>query len=97
MEKTTYIFQIDVTARPLTKEFKALKSTIRGLGIADCPNARLVLEKRAIEDVVKAYEKKYPEVRIEATAKSIRIEHKFLIVEGLDDPDTQNDEQNEEN
>lgn len=90
MGKTTYIFTIDVTARPKDKTLKALKSTLRGVGIADVPNARLVLEQKAIADVKEAYAKKYPGVAMDITAKSNRIDHKFLIVEGLE-PETENE------
>lgn len=90
-----YIFIIDVTARS-PKEVKALNSKLRGVGIADVPNARLVLEQRAIEQVKLAYQEKYPGVPMQFSAKSTRIEQQFLIVEGLEaEPEAQPENQDE--
>ena len=90
-----YIFIIDVTARS-PKGVKALNSKLRGVGIADVPNARLVLEQRAIEQVKLAYQEKYPGVPMQFSAKSTRIEQDFLIVEGLEaDPEAQTEKQDE--
>lgn len=91
-----YIFIIDVTARS-PKGIKALNSKLRGVGIADVPNARLVLEQRAIEQVKLAYQEKYPGVPMQFSAKSTRIEQQFLIVEGLEaEPEAQNEKQDEQ-
>lgn len=90
-----YIFIIDVTAKS-PKGVKALNSKLRGVGVADVPNARLVLEQRAIEQVKLAYQEKYPGVPMQFSAKSTRIEQQFLIVEGLEaDPETQTENQHE--
>lgn len=82
-----YIFIIDVTGKS-PKGVKALNSKLRGVGVADVPNARLVLEQRAIEQVKLAYQEKYPGVPMQFSAKSTRIDQQFLIVEGLE-PETQ--------
>lgn len=92
-----YIFIIDVTARS-PKGVKALNSKLRGVGIADVPNARLVLEQRAIEQVKLAYQEKYPGVPMQFSAKSTRIEQQFLIVEGLEaesEPEAQTENKHE--
>lgn len=90
-----YIFIIDVTAKS-PKGIKALNSKLRGVGVADVPNARLVLEQRAIEQVKLAYQEKYPGMPMRFSAKSTRIEQEFLIVEGLEaDPETQTENQHE--
>lgn len=90
-----YIFIIDVTAKS-PKGVKALNSKLRGVGVADVPNARLVLEQRAIEQVKLAYQEKYPGMPMRFSAKSTRIEQEFLIVEGLEaDPETQTENQHE--
>lgn len=91
-----YIFIIDITARS-PKGIKALNSKLRGVGVADVPNARLVLEQRAIEQVKLAYQEKYPGVPMQFSAKSTRIEQQFLIVEGLEaEPEAQNEKQDEQ-
>ena len=93
-----YIFIIDVTARS-PKGVKALNSKLRGVGIADVPNARFVLEQRAIEQVKLAYQEKYPGVPMQFSARSTRIEQQFLIVEGLEaepEPTTPNEKQDEQ-
>lgn len=90
-----YIFIIDVAAKS-PKGVKALNSKLRGVGVADVPNARLVLEQRAIEQVKLAYQEKYPGMPMRFSAKSTRIEQEFLIVEGLEpDPETQTENQHE--
>lgn len=90
-----YIFIIDVAAKS-PKGVKALNSKLRGVGVADVPNARLVLEQRAIEQVKLAYQEKYPGMPMRFSAKSTRIEQQFLIVEGLEaDPETQTENQHE--
>lgn len=90
-----YIFIIDVTAKS-PKGVKALNSKLRGVGVADVPNARLVLEQRAIEQVKLAYQEKYPGMPMRFSAKSTRIEQEFLIVEGLEaDPEIQTENQHE--
>lgn len=91
-----YIFIIDITARS-PKGIKALNSKLRGVGVADVPNARLVLEQRAIEQVKLAYQEKYPGVPMQFSAKSTRIEQQFLIVEGLEaEPEAQTKKQDEQ-
>lgn len=90
-----YIFIIDVTAKS-PKGVKALNSKLRGVGVADVPNARLVLEQRAIEQVKLAYQEKYPGIPMRFSAKSTRIEQEFLIVEELEpDPEAQIENENE--
>lgn len=90
-----YIFIIDVTAKS-PKGGQALNSKLRGVGVADVPNARLVLEQRAIEQVKLAYQEKYPGIPMQLSAKSTRIEQHFLIVEGLEsDPEAQPENENE--
>lgn len=94
MAQKPYIFIIDVTAIS-PKGVKALNSKLRGVGVADVPNARLVLEQRAIEQVKLAYQEKYPGVPMRFSAKSTRIDQQFLIVEGLE-PETQTENQDEQ-
>ena len=92
-----YIFIIDVTAKS-SKGMKPLNAKLRGVGVADVPNARLVLETRAIEEVKAAYQAKYPGVPMQFSAKSTRIEQSFLIVEGLEaepEPEAQNQNEDE--
>lgn len=90
-----YIFIIDVMAKS-PKGGKALDLKLRGVGVADVPNARFVLEQRAIEQVKLAYQEKYPGIPMRFTARSTRIEQAFLIVEGLEaDPETQTEIEHE--
>lgn len=90
-----YIFIIEVTAK--SKGVKALNSKHKGVGIADVPNARAVVEERAIAELKLAYQKKYPGVPMQFSAKSTRIEQQFLIVEGLEsDPEAQPENENEQ-
>ena len=93
-----YIFIIDVVAKS-PKGIKALDSKIRGVGVADVPNARLVLEQKAIEQVRTEYAIKFPGIPMRFAVKSTRIEQQFLIVEGLEaepEPEAQTEKQDEQ-
>lgn len=95
MAQKPYIFIIDVAAIS-PKGVKAFNSKLRGVGVADVPNARLVLEQRAIEQVKLAYQEKYPGVPMRFSAKSTRIDQQFLIVEGLEaEPEAQTENKHE--
>ena len=84
MAEKPYIFQIDVTARS-PKGLKELNGTYRGIALADgVPNAKAVLEERAIEFIKQEYETQYPGMPMQFTAKSTRIKQDFLIVEDLE-------------
>jgi hypothetical protein len=85
--KKPYIFHIEVSAKfPTGKKIRLSNSTFRGVGIANVPNAKAVLEERAIEQIRSAYLQKWPMMGVQVTAKSTRINQDFLIVEGMDDP-----------
>lgn len=94
MEPKPYIFIIDVSALA-PKGVKVLNKTLRGVGVAEIPNARAVLEERDIEQAREAYAKEYPGIPMRFTAKSTRIHQQFLIVED-GESEAQTDTKNEQ-
>ena len=97
MAEKPYIFQIDVTAKS-PKGLRELNGTFRGIGLADnVPNAKAVLEKKAVEFIKQQYDIQYPGMPMQFTAKSTRIKQDFLIAEDAESvaQTEQKDEPNE--